>query len=68
MDCSFSRTSSVEVLHGDFFSVFCDSSQSYWVVSNDFYSVFNGPYSLHLAYKIMVSSNEYFNSLNSKGD
>ena len=67
MDCTFSRASCSEVFHGDFFSVFCDKSRFYWVASNDFPSVFNGPFSLELAHKIMLSSNEYFNSLNMKG-
>ena len=57
----------VEVLHGEFFSVFCDHSRYYWVFSNHFSSVFKGPFSFDLARKIMISSNEFYNSLKLKG-
>ena len=49
MENSFSLSSSCEVIHGDHFSVFADGSDFYWVVSNDFPSVFKGPFDLRTA-------------------
>ena len=63
----FSSSSSSEVSHGDFFSLFVDGSDHYWVVSNDYSTVYAGPLDLSNALKLMNSSNEYFNILNSKG-
>lgn len=63
----FSPDDCVEVLHGDFFSVFCDQSRNYWAVSNDFSSVFQGPFSFELARKIMISANEFYNAHRLKG-
>lgn len=57
----------VEVLHGEFYSVFRDHSGYYWVVNNDFSSVFLGPFSPELSRKIMISANEYYNLIKSKG-
>ena len=67
MDNTFSLSSSSAILYGDYFSVFDDGYASYWVVSNDFPTIFQGPFDKKTAFKIMSSSNEYFNSLKLKG-
>ncbi len=63
----FSLTSSSEVSHGDFYSVFVDDHDSYWVVSNDYLTVYAGPLDKGTALKLKISSNEFFNSLKLKG-
>ena len=67
MEKSFSLSSLAEVLHGDYFSIFVDESLSYWVVSNDYPSVFKGPCKLDSAFKLMSYSNDFVNLLKSKG-
>lgn len=67
MEKFFSLSSSSEVLHGDYFSVFVDGSDFYWVVSNDHPTVFKGPLDLGTALKLSISSNELYNLLKLKG-
>lgn len=67
MKKSFPRSSSFEVFHGDYFSVFLDGSDCYWVVSNDRPRLFKGPLDKGTALKLMISSNEFYNSLTMKG-
>lgn len=67
MDYPFSFYSSSEVFHGDFYSVFVAGPESYWVVSNDFPCVYEGPFDMGTALKIMHSSNQTANLFNLKG-
>lgn len=60
--CPDSRT---EVIHGDFFSVF-DSDGFFWVVSNQFSTVYSGPFTLADARQIMINCNEFANSINER--
>lgn len=67
MNSCFSIDSSSELIHGDYFSVFVNGKDSYWVVSNEFKSAFTGPNDLGTALKLMSYSNKFFNILKLKG-
>lgn len=67
MNSFFSIDSSSEVFHGDYFSVFVDRSDFYWVVSNDYPTVFKGPLDKGSAWKLMTLSNEFYNLFILKG-
>lgn len=55
------------VLHGDFFSVFADLSDCFWVVSNSSSSSFGPFLDYSEALSIMASSNASLHSYYSKG-
>ena len=67
MEPCFTYSSSSKVFQGDYFSVYVDGPDSYWVVSNDFPSVFKGPLDKGTALKLMNYANEFLNFLKSKG-
>lgn len=65
MNFCFCPDSCREVLHGDTFSVF-DSEGFFWVVSNEFPTVFSGPFTLGDACETMIYCNELANSTNER--
>ena len=67
MEPCFSYSSSSKVFQGEFFSVYVDASDSYWVVSNDFPSVFKGPLDKGTAVKLLDCANDFLNLLKLKG-